>query len=748
MPPGSGKPSEPEVLLATKSTPPVIRTHLIERAELIAALSAEPSPKLTLLSAPAGWGKTTLLAQWVSGGTENRARGWLSLDASDNDPMRFWSCAIAALLKARPGVAVRAFELARMGADPLMVVLPTLLNELADIDDQITLILDDYHLVMNRSVQEQVGFVIERMPPTFRLVIATRSDPWLPLARMRARGELLELRTEELRFGDEEAATLLSDMLNLDLSDAEVRLLFRRTEGWAAGLYLAGLSLSGRTDAAAFIQAFAGDNRHIVDYLTAEVLDGQSPQRRDFLLRTSLLPRLNGDLCDATLQTKGSAAMLDSIDRENLFLSPLDVSRHWYRYHQLFAELLLTEMRRVAPDTIPTLHHRAAAWFAAEGLIDDALHHLTSTEDIPGTVELIASHWAFAFNRGQLSTVSGWLGLLPPEAVSNDARLSAARAWIALDSGLLDDADAWIERVEATLDADSTAVGAVGPQAIVLRAVLRFKSGDVVGALDASDRAITLDLGAGPIAGPAAYCIRGSALFFSGDTQQAQGAYRQAVLLAERLDNRLARTYALGYLAMIAARDGQLGDAERLIRSATGDGAPLADEVHFVDMMVSLATAIVLQMRGDAAAAKEAADMGLGLARRGGGLLEVANALLIRGEILDHLGEHSQAEASVDEAATLLRRGADADVGARLLTARGVGPVVTSHPQEPAGEALTSKELDVLRLLATRLSRREIGERLYVSLNTVKTHQRAIYRKLAVEDRRAAVQRARQLGLL
>ena len=291
------------MLLAAKSAPPAIRAQLIERAALIETLSSEPSRKLTLLSAPAGWGKTTLLAQWVSGADDRRRRGWLSLDASDNDPARFWACSIAALNKASPGVAPRALELIKKGADPRQVVLPTLLDELAAIDYQIALILDDYHLVENRTVHEQVGLVVERMPQTFRLVIATRSDPALPLARLRARGELLELRAEELRFQAGEAADLLDGVLGFKLTDAEVQLLFSPHGGVGRRLYLAGLSLAGRTDAAAFIHDFAGDNRHIVDYLIAEVLDGLPPHIRSFLLRTSLLGRLSGPLCDAVLQT-------------------------------------------------------------------------------------------------------------------------------------------------------------------------------------------------------------------------------------------------------------------------------------------------------------------------------------------------------------------------------------------------------------------------------------------------------------
>ena len=314
---------------------------------------------------------------------------------------------VAALQKVSPGVGTRAVELLAMGADPVQVVLPTLLNDLDTIPSPMVLILDDYHLVVSRAVHEQLAFVISRMPANLHLVLATRSDPLLPLARLRASGELAELRTDDLRFGAIEADHLLNEVLGLDLADADIQLLHRRTEGWAAGLYLAALSLAGRADATAFIKTFAGDNRHIVDYLMAEVLDGQPPQLRSFLLRTSVLGRLSGALCDAMLQTSGSASVLEKIERENLFLVPLDMSRHWYRYHQLFGELLRTELRRSEPDLVADLHRRAATWFETEGLIDEALRHLIAAGDIARSADLIAADWVDEFNGGGLSTIAG-----------------------------------------------------------------------------------------------------------------------------------------------------------------------------------------------------------------------------------------------------------------------------------------------------------------------------------------------------
>lgn len=746
-----GEASARAVLLATKLHVPAVGAQLVHRAALLDALSAGRRRKLTLLSAPAGWGKTTLLAQWALGAGEGERFAWLSLDSSDNDPVWFWMYVVAALQKVCPGTGIRAVELLAMGADPAQVVLPTLLNDLDTIATPVVLVLDDYHLVVGRAVHEQLAFFISRMPANLHLVLATRSDPALPLARLRASGELAEVRTEDLRFGTIEADHLLNDVLGLGLAPADVQLLHRRTEGWAAGLYLAALSLAGRADTATFIRTFAGDNRHIVDYLMAEVLDGQPPQLRSFLLRTSVLGRLNGALCDAVLQTSGSASVLQKIERENLFVVPLDTSRHWYRYHQLFAELLRTELRRTEPDLVADLHRRAATWFEAEGLIDEAVRHLLAAGDIARSADLIAADWVDEFNGGGISTISGYLDLLPEETVRQDPRLSVARAWIVLSVGQLDDAAEWIEAAETRSTADTAEGRAISAQLLVLRAIHSFKTADVAAALETARRAITFDLGEAPLAQTRAYCIYGAALYFSGDTPEAQATFRRAVGLAEKVGDRRARSYALGYLALISAERGQLADAERQIREASGSPRDLADAEHLVDVMVSLATAELLAKSGDAPAAVAAADMAVMSARQGGAILEVAKAQLVQAEIFEQLGDRQAAKASLEEVGTLVRGCADAGIAPTMLASasRNAGLAADSRNESfVVGEELTPKELEVLRLLATRLSRREIGERLYVSLNTVKTHQRAIYRKLGVEHRGAAVSRARELGLL
>lgn len=731
---------ERAVLLATKLHVPASRGQLVRRAALLDIVAAGRTRKLTLLSAPAGWGKTTLLSQWAAGAAapdEDLRLGWLSLDASDNDPVWFWMYVIAALQKASPGVGTRAVELLTMGADPLQVVLPTLLNDVAAISGRLVLVLDDYHVVVSRMVHEQLTFVIDRTPETLRLMLASRSDPPLPLARLRASGDLLEVRTDDLRFVDVEAGQLLNDVLRLGLPDADIQLLCQRTEGWVAGLYLAALSLAGRTDASALIRNFAGDNRHVVDYLMAEVLDRQPLELREFMLHTSILHRLGGALCDAVLETTGSASVLDRVERENLFLVPLDLSRQWYRYHHLFGELLRTELRRTEPGVVQGLHRRAAAWFEAEGLIDEAVRQMVAAGDIADGADLIAADWVNEFNTGGLMTVSGWLDLLPAQAVSQDSRLTVARAWIALTLGQLEAARRWIDAIDVESARRATDDDTIHAQLVVLRASYALKAGDLVAALRQARQAVNLDLGHTPLARSSAQCTYGSALYFSGLVDEAQGAFLPAVQVAEQAGDSRNRIYALGYLATIAAERGQLVDAEHQIRRATGGDAALAAGEHFVDPMVSLAAATVLAKRGDWEAAADAARAAVVSARHGGGVLEAAKALSTRAEIVEHLGDH--------QAAGELREDAD-----KLLAAIGPGDgVKLARRNENLAftEELTPKEHEVLRLLATRLSRREIGQRLDISLNTVKTHQRAVYRKLGVANRSSATKRAQQLGL-
>src|SRR5215208_7474784 len=417
-------------LLWTKLVAPAPRAGLVPRAGLQSLLQSSLQAKLCLVGAPAGSGKTTLLAQWGQAAGGGRV-AWVSLDERDNDPTRFWSYLVATLRTVEPGVGtVAQGALGGPSVELERVVVPSLVNDLATVSGPLVLVLDDYHLITNAICHQTLGWFLDQLPIDVHVVLSTRLDPPLSLARMRAQGQLAELRVGELQFTDEEAAELLNDSMGLHLAAEDVARLAERTEGWAAGLVLAGLSLRGRPDPSGFIAAFSGDDRHVSDYLVAEVLDRQPEELREFLLRTSVLERLSGPLCDAVLDTQGSAALLRELERSSLFVVPLDDRRQWYRYHQLFADLLRLQLGSREPGLVPLLHRRAAAWHQAAGEVDEAIGHASAAGDLAEAGTLIARHWASHWLGGQRATVARWLQGLPQEAITADPPVAFVAAWI------------------------------------------------------------------------------------------------------------------------------------------------------------------------------------------------------------------------------------------------------------------------------------------------------------------------------
>jgi LuxR family transcriptional regulator, maltose regulon positive regulatory protein len=743
-------------LIVTKLRAPAVRDELVPRHRLVERLISARSHRLTLVDAPAGWGKTTLLAEWRSSPDEPRPFAWVSLDSADSDPVRFWTYVIEALRMVEPELgAVPLATLRTPGTSVLRDVLPQLINQLATAPGGKVLVLDDYHLVGSDDIHQAIGVLVERLPASLHLAIATRSDPPLPLARMRARGELLEIRADQLRFSEPETAALLNDALGLGLADADVARLRQRTEGWAAGLYLAALSLRDRADAGGFIEAFAGDDRHVVDYLGGEVLAGQPPQTRAFLLQTSILERLCGPLCDAVTGRADSAVKLEEIERDNLFLVPLDSTRRWYRYHHLFGELLRHELRRSEPELVATLHRRASAWHRDAGSPHEAVHHAIGAGDVEEAAELIARWWLWCFNRGELATVEGWLDALPPQTVTGDPRLAVARVWLALDAGRLDEAERWLGDAERGGAAGRARDGAGAPSAgiALLRALHRFKTGDVGQALLTARRAVELEPEAPPFWRTVAACVIGVTRYWSGDAGEAHGALHDALRLADGDGNRLAASYTLGYLAAIQADRGAPGEAGSLLERAASlvrDDAGVGE--HFTAMMVHLTRSGRLQRQGRLAAAAEEAARGVELARRGAGQVELGYALLTLAELRHAQGDAEQAGSLLLESRRTVDGCADPGILAGLVAAaeqrvdrarRGRAGTAAS-----AGERLTERELAVLRLLPSGMSQREIGAALFLSQNTVKTHTRGIYRKLRASSRSEAVARARTAGLL
>jgi len=442
----------PTPILATKLYIPPPRAKVVIRPRLIGQLNTGLSTghKLTLISASAGFGKTTLISNWLASG-ERRA-AWLSLDEGDRDPTRFLIYLVSALQTIAPNVGERLLHILQSSQPmPIEAILTTLLNEITTIPDNFILILDDYHLTDSKAIDNALTFLVEHQPPQMHLVITTREDPNLPLARLRTRNQLTELRAADLRFTPSEAAEFLNKVMDLNLSTEEVAILETRTEGWIASLQLAALSMRGHQDVTGFIEAFAGDHRYIVDYLVEEVLQRQPEAIRNFLLQTAILDRLNGPLCDAVTGQTGSQVRLETLQRGNFFVVPLDDKRHWYRYHHLFAEVLHMHLMTEQPDQVPDLHRRASEWYEQNGSAEDAIRHALAGEDFERAAGLIELAAPTMHKTRQEATVLGWMKALPEDLFQARPVLSLLYAGAVMSNGgvegvetRLQDAERWL----------------------------------------------------------------------------------------------------------------------------------------------------------------------------------------------------------------------------------------------------------------------------------------------------------------
>src|SRR5258708_7408727 len=407
-----GFPMAETELLVTKFTIPPVRSALLQRSHLLEVLDQSRSFPLTLLSASAGFGKTTLLSTWASQSTSQVA--WLSLDEQDNDPTRFWVYVIAALRKAGSPVGEAAEALLHSPhLSELPGALTSLINELAALAQDTTLILDDYHLIREQAIHDSLQFLLDHLPACLHLLLASRVDPQLPLARLRARGQVVEIRETELRLRGEEAASFLTQVMGLSLSEEEIGRLETRTEGWIAGLQLAALSLRKHHDVSAFIQAFAGSHRFILDYVQEEILEPLPKDQQRFLLQTSVLTRMNAEICQALTGEPASQQMLESLERANLFLVPLDEERRWYRFHTLFREVLLARLQATQPEQVARLHREAALWYQQRGWLHEAIPHAPATQDFFFVAALLEGYTERLHLHGDVKPLLAWIKLLP-----------------------------------------------------------------------------------------------------------------------------------------------------------------------------------------------------------------------------------------------------------------------------------------------------------------------------------------------
>ena len=566
-------------LLATKLNPPPLRQASVTRPRLLARLAAGLRGRLTLIAAPAGFGKSTLLAQALA---ERRAAGgggvgWVALDVGDNDPARFWSYVCAALERAGPGLGAPAMALLR--ADPTATAAATaeLLNALAAAPSDVALVLDDYHTIGAPAVHEGVGFLLEHAPPQLHLMIASRVDPPLPLARLRARGELAEVRAADLRFTAEEALRFLGETMGLDLDAEAAAALEARTEGWAAGLQLAALSLQGQSDVRGFIAGFSGSHRHVVDYLAEEVLHRQPEHLRIFLLQTSVLDRLSGPLCDAVLglahgqagDDSYSQLTLDRLERENLFLIPLDGERRWFRYHHLFADLLRLRLRHEHPALVAELHRRAAAWFEQHGAPAEAVEHALAAGDTDLLARLLVAHGAQLAARGESQTLQRWLDALPEERLLASPRLCLLHAQLVLNHRRVNEVERYLNAAERALDESGGPEDAgLRGEVLTQRAHVAIERGAMAEALGLAREAATLLPPAAQWALSSNGLVLGYALMVLGQASEAVAVYAENVALCRSAGNAVSGIFSANEIIKLRLLQGRLGDARAAAEEA------------------------------------------------------------------------------------------------------------------------------------------------------------------------------------
>ena len=667
QPPGSSAEAAEggsDALLATKLFVPRPQPGFVDRPRLVNQLDGGLARGVILICAPAGFGKTVLVAEWAE--TSQREVAWLSLDAGDNDPSRFWRHATAALDEARPGMSERIAPLLASPPSPSFEPLVTaLINELAQPDEAgVLLVLDDYDRIESQSIHASVAFLLEHRPSELGLVMTSRADPPLPLARLRARGQLTELRAEDLRFTLEEAAALLRGLVGSDISlpDASVAALATRTEGWAAGLQLAALSIQRRSDVSHFVETFSGSHRYVLDYLTDEVLDRQPDRVRSFLLETSVLDRLSGALCDALTGRTDSQEMLETIERANLFLVSLDDVRGWWRYHHLFADLLRMRLQQEQPERVPVLHRGAASWCEQHGLADDAIHHAIAAGEVVWAARLIEGHFDELFLPGERATIQRWLSMLPDELVRSRPRLCLAETHMALVGGDLEEGERTLASAEhAYANAEDEpfepSVGVAGsvlanvPAAIGLgHAFLAHWRGDAEGAMAFASRALAELRGGERMLESIARWQLGVAEWLRGRLDEAERAFTDRVSESLAVGERGFAAANCYYLGRVQRAGGRLDAALRTyqhtleITAGQGEVAPPASGIALVGM------AEVAYQRGELEAALEQVTEGIHHCRPLNLRQPLATGLATLGLIRLAQGEVAEAREAMDEA--------------------------------------------------------------------------------------------------
>jgi LuxR family transcriptional regulator, maltose regulon positive regulatory protein len=732
-------------VIESKISLPRVQPGMLRRSRLLEIVDGDRGAALTVVNAPVGYGKTTLLRSWCT--ERPGAVIWMTLDAVDDDPVRLWAHLATAVERLGEGLGARALTCLGVRGASVETAVDELMNGLVAYGRPVSIVLDDLHAVGSERSLGSIAHAIERLPATARVLASTRSEPAISMARLRARGALVEIRARELAFTVDEARELIVRE-GIELSGESVELLVERTEGWPAGLYLAALWLRDIDDPDEGVRAFAGSTRHVADYLTDEVLTALAPETRDFLLCTSVLGRFTPELCDAVLGREDSAAVLAELARSNMFLVALDPRGEWYRYHHLFGELLQLELGR---EDALVLRRRAAAWCRAHGLVDDAIAYAAAAGDAETVAELLVEHDREFVWGGRIEQFLGWVRWLPPELLLGHPSLPAAGAFAAamlarpavdVQQLLAIAEQARRERPEMWSPYDEAVVE-------VTRAAL-IERGNVGAAVEHARRAVAAARAGADVLSVGVLASLAQALSFAGDLDEARRIALQAVERPDAPDVPDGYVVSLGLLALIDAEQGRTESAEAWAREAISFARKRFQADLWTVSLAHLGLALACMATGRLDEAEREALRGERLRRSPQPAVGHAHALLVLAHVRVARSRLERAASDLERAQRLIAEFPDpgrlpalaATVEQDLTTARA------NAGNRGIVEEPSTAELAVLQCLATGLSRREIAAQLYISLNTVKTHTRELYRKLGATSRADAVARAEALGLL
>jgi ATP/maltotriose-dependent transcriptional regulator MalT len=744
--PGGGGSLVPEALpplAEAKLAVPGVRRGMVDRPRIRGALNAAGDAALTLVAAPAGYGKTTAVRAWCE--SLDAALAWVMLDADDNDPVRLWTYIATAADRVRQGLGRGALQRLPVPGGPIEVAIDELMNGLAAFGAPLVLVLDDLETVTDPECLASIDYALEHMPATVRAVFITRTEPAIPLARRRAAGQLAEVRARELAFTAAEAQVLLAEHTHLDLGQQELEMLVERTEGWPAALVLAGLWLRTVDNPRRAVREFGGDHHFVAEYLSNEVLASLDDDLGSFLLGASVLGRFTADLCDGVLDRSDSASTLDELERSNLFILRLERAG-WFRIHSLFAAFAAARLASTDSGAANRIHRRAAAWLRSQGLPIEAIEQAAAAEDHEFVAELLVDYHAALIDSGATKTLLRWVHTLPDEHIVAHPKLAVAaassvmlvgqsanerRRFLQLTdralAGKPEGSDPYVESV-AWLVRAATIDGGVG------QAVLNGR------------RAVELSHGLDEVF-PGALAAYARALYFAGDLDEAWAASFRALEYSHAVP---ALVVAHSTLALVAVERGRLASGGGHVEKAKALVGGIGASRSWLGASASSALGVVLASEGKLADAERELALAEHFYRDEVATLHHAWLLVLLADVRDRRGRLDDAEAAMRAAREELAELADSG-RIPALADQVERELETARARADRGDLLespTQAELAVLRLLATDLSNRQIGERLFLSPNTIRSHTRAIYRKLGVHAREDAVARAAALGLL